>query len=104
MMKDKVDQIIEIEQEFNNKKNKLKIELNEKIEDIKKNIEKKRKKEDNNYINMLNDVKKNIFNILYDKDIKDAKDKNNNKDNNKINNSGDKKNIKKTKSFFDQKK
>ena len=36
MMKDKVDQIIEIEQEFNNKKNKLKIELNEKIEDIKK--------------------------------------------------------------------
>ena len=104
MMKDKVDQIIEIEQEFNNKKNKLKIELNEKIEDIKKNIEKKRKKEDNNYINMLNDVKKNIFNILYDKDIKDAKDKNNNKDNNKINNSGDKKNIKKTQSFFDQKK
>ena len=44
MMKDKVDQIIEIEQEFNNKKNKLKIELNEKIEDIKKNIEKKEKK------------------------------------------------------------
>ena len=42
MMKDKVDQIIEIEQEFNNKKNKLKNELNEKIEDIKKNIEKKR--------------------------------------------------------------
>ena len=53
---------------------------------------------------MLNDVKKNIFNILYDKDMKDAKDKNNNKDNNKINNSGDKKNIKKTQSFFDQKK
>ena len=96
MMKDKVDQIIEIEQEFNNKKNKLKIELNEKIEDIKKNIEKKRKKEDSNNINMLNDVKKNIFNILYDKDKSSNNNKNigdkNNSINNIKNNSDDKKN------------
>ena len=36
MMKDKVDQVLEIEQEFNNKKNKIKNNFNEKIEDIKK--------------------------------------------------------------------
>ena len=41
MMKDKVDQILEIEQEFNNKKNKLKNNLSEKIEEIKKIYEKK---------------------------------------------------------------
>ena len=42
MMKDKVDQILEIEQEFNNKKNKTKNNFNEKIEDIKKIYEKKK--------------------------------------------------------------
>ena len=43
MMKDKVDQILEIEQEFNIKKNKLKNNFNEKIEEIKRNYEKKEK-------------------------------------------------------------
>ena len=104
MMKDKVDQVLEIEQEFNNKKNKIKNNFNEKIEDIKKIYEKKRQEQDISNNKFINDIKKNIYNILYDKNSIN-KNNNNNKNENIINNKEDaNKKTKKTKSFFSLKK
>jgi len=97
MMKDKVDQILEIEQEFNNKKNKTKNNFNEKIEDIKKIYEKKRQEQDIINKELISDIKKKLYNILYDKNIQNNKNENNN------NEDGNKK-MKKTKSFFTLKK
>ena len=99
MMKDKVEQILEIEQEFNNKKNKIKNIFNEKIEEIKKTYEKKRQAQDNLNKELINDIKKKLYNILYDKNILDNKNENiiKNKD---VNNGEENKNNKKTKSFF----
>ena len=106
MMKDKVEQILEIEQEFNNKKNKLKNNLNEKIEDVKKLYEKKRQEQEIFNNKFINDIKKKIYIILYDKNDNDKI--NNNKNEKNINNNTNKedgnKNIKKTKSFFSLKK
>ena len=97
MMKDKVDQILEIEQEFNNKKNKTKNNFNEKIEGIKKIYEKKRQEQDILNKELISDIKKKLYNILYDKNIQNNKNENNN------NEDGNKK-MKKTKSFFTLKK
>ena len=71
MMKDKVEQILEIEQEFNNKKNKLKNNLNEKIEEVKKSYEKKRQEQEIFNKKYINDIKKKIYNLLYDKNDSD---------------------------------
>ena len=97
MMKDKVDQILEIEQEFNNKKNKTKNNFNEKIEYIKKIYEKKRQEQDIINKELISDIKKKLYNILYDKNIQNNKNENNN------NEDGNKK-MKKIKSFFTLKK
>ena len=101
MMKDKVEQILEIEQEFNNKKNKLKNNLNEKSEEIKKSYEKKRQEQEKFNKKYINDIKKKIYNLLYDKNDSDIIQKNKNEKNISFNNKeeGNKKIIK-TKSFF----
>ena len=106
MMKDKVEQILEIEQEFNNKKNKLKNNLNEKIEDVKKLYEKKRQEQEIYNKNYLNDLKKKIYNILYDKNDSDniIINKNEKNINNNTNKEEGNKKIIKTKSFFSLKK
>ena len=105
MMKDKVEQILEIEQEFNNKKNKLKNNLNEKIEEVKKSYEKKRQEQEIFNKKYINDIKKKIYNLLYDKNDGDVIQKNKNEKNISFNNKkeGNKKIIK-TKSFFSSKK
>lgn len=105
MMKDKVEQILEIEQEFNNKKNKLKNNLNEKIEEVKKSYEKKRQEQEIFNKKYINDIKKKIYNLLYDKNDNDIIQKNKNEKNISFNNKeeGNKK-IVKTKSFFSSKK
>ena len=105
MMKDKVEQILEIEQEFNNKKNKLKNNLNEKIEEVKKSYEKKRQEQEIFNKKYINDIKKKIYNLLYDKNDSDIIQKNKNEKNVGYNNKeeGSKKIIK-TKSFFSSKK
>ena len=105
MMKDKVEQILEIEQEFNNKKNKLKNNLNEKIEEVKKSYEKKRQEQEMFNKKYINDIKKKIYNLLYDKNDNDIIQKNKNEKNISFNNKeeGNKKIIK-TKSFFSSKK
>ena len=105
MMKDKVEQILEIEQEFNNKKNKLKNNLNEKIEEVKKSYEKKRQEQEIFNKKYINDIKKKIYNLLYDKNDSDIIQKNKNEKNISYNNKeeGNKKIIK-TKSFFSSKK
>ena len=105
MMKDKVEQILEIEQEFNNKKNKLKNNLNEKIEEVKKSYEKKRQEQEIFNKKYINDIKKKIYNLLYDKNDSDIIQKNKNEKNISFNNKeeGNKKIIK-TKSFFSSKK
>jgi len=105
MMKDKVEQILEIEQEFNNKKNKLKNNLNEKIEEVKKSYEKKRQEQEIFNKKYINDIKKKIYNLLYDKNDNDIIQKNKNEKNISFNNKeeGNKKIIK-TKSFFSSKK
>ena len=103
MMKDKVDQILEIEQEFNNKKNKLKNNLSEKIEEIKKIYEKKRQEQDVINNKIINDIKNNIYNILYDKNKNDNINSSNKKEKNvknNLNNEEGNKKIQKTKSFF----
>ena len=106
MMKDKVDQILEIEQEFNIKKNKIKNNFNEKIEEIKRNYEKKRQEQDIGNKDTIKNIKNKSFNILYDKNINNNKNDNNNNVNyNTFNNNEDEnKNVKKTKSFFSLKK
>ena len=106
MMKDKVDQILEIEQEFNIKKNKIKNNFNEKIEEIKRNYEKKRQEQDITNKDMIKNIKNKSFNILYDKNINNNKNVNNNNVNyNKFKYYEDKKKKKKkTKSFFSLKK
>ena len=106
MMKDKVDQILEIEQEFNIKKNKIKNNFNEKIEEIKRNYEKKRQEQDIGNKDTIKNIKNKSFNILYDKNINNNKNGNNNNVNyNTFNNNEDEnKNVKKTKSFFSLKK
>ena len=106
MMKDKVDQILEIEQEFNIKKNKIKNNFNEKIEEIKRNYEKKRQEQDIGNKDTIKNIKNKSFNILYDKNINNNKNSNNNNVNyNTFNNNEDEnKNVKKTKSFFSLKK
>ena len=81
MMKDKVEQILEVEQEFNAKKNKLKNDLNIKSEEVKKIFEKKRKEQEKNNIQTLEEIKKKLFNILYEGDKKETG--NNPTDNNK---------------------
>lgn len=105
MMKDKVEQILEIEQEFNNKKNKLKNNLNEKIEEVKKSYEKKRQEQEIFNKKYINDIKKKIYNLLYDKNDGGVIQKNKNEKNISYNNKeeGNKKIIK-TKSFFSSKK
>ena len=105
MLKDKVEQILEIEQEFNNKKNKLKNNLNEKIEEVKKSYEKKRQEQEIFNKKYINDIKKKIYNLLYDKNDNDIIQKNKNEKNISFNNKeeGNKKIIK-TKSFFSSKK
>ena len=105
MMKDKVEQILEIEQELNNKKNKLKNNLNEKIEEVKKSYEKKRQEQEIFNKKYINDIKKKIYNLLYDKNDNDIIQKNKNEKNISYNNKeeGNKKIIK-TKSFFSSKK
>jgi len=105
MMKDKVEQILEIEQEFNNKKNKLKNNLNEKIEEVKKSYEKKRQEQEIFNKKYINDIKKKIYNLLYDKNDNDIIQKNKNEKNISFNNKEEgKKKIIKTKSFFSSKK
>ena len=106
MMKDKVDQILEIEQEFNIKKNKIKNNFNEKIEEIKRNYEKKRQEQDITNKDMIKNIKNKSFNILYDKNINNNKNGNNNNVNyNTFKYYEDEnKNVKKTKSFFSLKK
>ena len=105
MTKDKVEQILEIEQEFNNKKNKLKNNLNEKIEEVKKSYEKKRQEQEIFNKKSINDIKKKIYSLLYDKNDSDIIQKNKNEKNISFNNKeeGNKKIIK-TKSFFSSKK
>ena len=101
MMKDKVDQILEIEQEFNIKKNKLKNNFNEKIEEIKRNYEKKREEQDILNKDLIKNIKKKLFDILYDKGININKKENNNINYNTFNNNEDEnKKMNKTKSFF----
>ena len=101
MMKDKVDQILEIEQEFNIKKNKLKNNFNEKIEEIKRNYEKKREEQDILNKDLIKNIKKKLFDILYDKSININKKENNNINYNTFNNNEDEnKKMNKTKSFF----
>ena len=101
MMKDKVDQILEIEQEFNIKKNKLKNNFNEKIEEIKRNYEKKREEQDILNKDLIKNIKKKLFDILYDKSININKKENNNINYNTNNNNEDEnKKMNKTKSFF----
>ena len=105
MMKDKVEQILEIEQEFNNKKNKLKNNLNEKIEEVKKSYEKKRQEQEIFNKKYINDIKKKIYNLLYDKNDNDIIQKNKNEKNISYNNKEEEnKKIIKTKSFFSSKK
>ena len=107
MMKDKVDQILEIEQEFNIKKNKLKNNFNEKIEEIKRNYEKKREEQDIGNKDTIKNIKNKSFNILYDKNINNNKNDNNNNNvnyNTFNNNEDNNKKVKKTKSFFSLKK
>ena len=77
MMKDKVEQILEVEQEFNAKKNQIKNNFNTKIEEIKKTYEKKRKDQEMINSKMIKDIKNKIYAILYE----DSKKKDNNKDN-----------------------
>lgn len=66
MMKEKVEQILNIEKEFNNKKLNLKNNFNSKIEEINKIYELKRKEIENKNISMLNEIKDNIYEIIYD--------------------------------------
>lgn len=77
MMKDKVEQILEIEQEFNAKKLQIKNNFNNKIEEIKKIYEKKRKEQENSNANLIKEMKKKIYLILYEDE---NKKNNNNKD------------------------
>ena len=82
MKKDKEEQISEIEQDFNIKKNKIKNNLNLKIEEIKKIYEKKRQEQDISNSNILKEIKKKIYNILYEENKKNEnKNKNCTNDN-----------------------
>ena len=103
MMKDKVDQILEIEQEFNNKKNKIKNNFSEKIENIKKIYEIKRQEQDIENKEMIINIKKKLYNILFDNNINN-KSGNTIENNKKIKNEEENKKVKKTKSFFTSKK
>ena len=66
-------------------------------------MKKKRQEQDISNNKFINDIKKNIYNILYDKNS--INKNNNNKNENNINNKEDaNKKTKKTKSFFSIKK
>ena len=73
MMKDKEEQISEVEQEFNAKKNQIKNNLNLKIEEVKKVYEKKRQEQEISNSNMVKEIKKKIFDILYEGEKKPEK-------------------------------
>ena len=80
MKKDKEEQIFEIEQDFNAKKNKIKNNLNLKIDEVKKLYEKKRQEQDISNSNILKEIKKKIYNILYEENKKNE-NKNSTNDN-----------------------
>ena len=84
MMKDKVEQILEVEQEFNAKKNQIKNNFNTKMEENKKIYEKKRKEQETKYEKAIKEVKNKIFAILYDDIKKNDKNKNKSIDNKKV--------------------
>ena len=73
MMKDKEEQISEVEQEFNAKKYQIKNNLNLKIEEVKKIYEKKRQEQEISNSNMVKEIKKKIFDILYEGEKKPEK-------------------------------
>jgi len=77
MLKDKNEQISEIEQEFNTKKNQIKNNFNTKIEEIKKIYDTKRKEQEITNSKMIKEIKKKIYDILYED--KDNKKNENNK-------------------------
>ena len=84
MMKDKVEQILEVEQEFNVKKAQIKNNFNIKIEEIKKKYEKMRKDQENKNCKLIKEIKDKIYNILYEDRKKKDNDKNSSIDNKKI--------------------
>ena len=84
MMKDKVEQILEVEQEFNVKKAQIKNNFNIKIEEIKKKYEKMRKDQENKNCKLIKEIKDKIYNILYEDKKKKDNDKNSSIDNKKI--------------------
>ena len=96
MMKDKVEQILEVEQEFNAKKNQIKNNFNTKMEEIKKKYEKKKKEQEIYNSKIIKEIKNKIYNILYEDDIK--------KHNNNRNCSTDNKKIRRKKAISMNKK
>ena len=101
MMKDKIEQISEVEKEFNVKKSQIKNNFNNKIEEIKKIYEKKRKDQETKNEDMIKEIKKKIYLILYEDENKKNENKKN--DNNK-DNSIDNKNLKRKKTISMNKK
>ncbi len=83
MMKDKMEQISEVEQEFNAKKNQIKNNFNTKIEEIKKTYDKKRKEQEIINSKIIKDIKKKIYDILYEDNKKKENNKNLSIDNKK---------------------
>ena len=84
MMKDKVEQILEVEQEFNAKKNQIKNNFNTKMDEIKKIYEKKRKELEEKNAKTIKEIKNKIFAILYDDIKKNDNNKNSSIDNKKV--------------------
>ena len=84
MMKDKVEQILEVEQEFNAKKNQIKNNFNTKMDEIKKNYEKKRNEQEMKNAKTIKEIKNKIFAILYDDIKKNDNNKNSSIDNKKV--------------------
>ena len=84
MMKDKLEQILEVELEFNAKKNQIKNNFNTKMDEIKKKYEKKRKEKEVKNTKMIKEIKNKLFTILYDDIKKNANNKNSSIDNKNI--------------------
>ena len=84
MMKDKVEQILEVEQEFNAKKNQFKNNFNNQIEEIKKIYEKKRKEQEIYNEKKIKEIKNKIYNILYDDNKRSDNNRNSSIDNKKL--------------------
>ena len=84
MMKDKVEQILEVEQEFNAKKVQIKSNFNIKLEEIKKKYEKLRKEQEIKNTKLIREIKYKIYDILFEDRKKRDNDKNSSIDNKKI--------------------